>query len=162
MTRPVTTIIEELLSVMGYMEASVSVSSDETGIVYDIQTEDGRKLIGRDGANLAALNHIVKRIVEIDTGEYGRFGIDVNGYQKERNESLRRQARMIAERVRSLAADSSMEPMDGYERMIVHAAIASIPDVTTESIGRGTERHIVVKYTPGNKTSGNTDDVLGF
>jgi len=161
MERPVTTIIEELLSVMGYTEASVSMMSDETGVVYAIHINDGRQLIGRDGANLAALNHIVKRVVEQETGTYGRFGIDVNGYQEERNESLRRQARMIADRVRSLAADSELEPMDGYARMIIHAAIADMADVTTESVGRGHERHIVVKYSP-EKNIDKQVDTGGF
>ena len=160
MERPVTTIIEELLTAMGYADMSVSVVSDETGVVYAITMQDGRKLIGRDGANLAALNHIVKRIVEKETGEYGRFSIDVNGYQEERNESLRRRVRMIADRVRSLESDSELEPMDVYERMIVHAAVAGMANVMTESVGRGHERHVVVKYAPDKKDI--VDDTGGF
>jgi len=148
MERPTETIITEVLTTMGFSDFTIDVCTDDTGTTYKVHVPDGRFLIGHQGANLFALNHVIKRIVEHETGVYGRFSIDVNSYQEERNESLKQRARMLADRVRSLASDTELEPMDAYERMIVHAALAESKDITTESTGRGLERRVVIKYQP--------------
>ncbi|NTV44297.1 MAG: hypothetical protein HGA67_01200 [Candidatus Yonathbacteria bacterium] len=148
MAQDVIDIINGLLGAMGITDARVEELSDDMGTTYMIKVPEGRMLIGYQGANLTALNHIVKRIIERKTGEYGRFSLDVNEYQHERNESLRQRARMIADRVRSLASDTEFEPMDAYERMVIHAVLAESPEIRTESTGRGRDRRVVVKYEP--------------
>jgi spoIIIJ-associated protein len=77
--------------------------------------------------------------------------VDVNEYQKKHIEEIRSKARILAERARYFKSSVDMEPMSAYERMIIHSEFASSPDISTESIGKGKDRHVVLRYTE-NKT----------
>ncbi len=137
--------ITELLNHMGVSSPDVSIETDDFGTVYMIQTPDSSFLIGNNGETLLALNHVVKRIVGKKEDEED-FSVDVNGYQKERNDGLRAKARVYAERAKTFQSDVEMDPMSSYERMIVHAVLAKDPEIKTESAGVGRDRRIVVKY----------------
>ena len=117
-----------------------------------INTDEARFLIGNNGANLIALNHVVKRIVDKrkKEEEFTNFTIDVNSYQKQRNEELQNKAKMLAERAKSLHADVEMEPMTPYERMVVHTTLAGDLEVETASVGFGKDRKVVIKYKNTN------------
>ncbi len=136
-----------ILDAMGVPYSDVEIMTDDTGTVFMIRTDNARQLIGYRGATLSALNHIVKRIVEKDTPrDDERFSLDVNEYQKEANDQLRVRAKMLADRVRSLSSKTELEPMSSYERMIIHTTLESIPDIHTESIGKGRDRRVVIMY----------------
>lgn len=142
-----TDTIAGLLQAMGISSPTVSIGADDFGTVYSVETPDGRLLIGNNGETLLALNHVVKRMLERKEGEED-FSVDVNGFQRAKNEELRAKARMYAERAKSFQTDVEMEPMSSYERMVVHAVLAKEPDIKTESSGFGRERKVVVKYVP--------------
>jgi len=137
--------ITELLTHMGVSSPSVSMERDDLGTIYTVETPDSDLLIGNNGETLLALNHIVKRMTERNEGEED-FSVDVNGYQKTRNNDLRARARMYAERAKEFQSDVEMDPMSSYERMVVHAALAEDQKIKTESAGVGRERRVVVKY----------------
>jgi len=140
-------IITSMLDSLGVLYSDVEITTDDTGTVFMIRTEDARQLIGYRGATLSALNHIVKRIVEKEENDKDtRFSVDVNEYQKETNDQLRLRAKMLADRVRSLSSKTELEPMTAYERMIIHTTLESIPDIHTESVGKGHERRVVISY----------------
>ncbi len=113
---------------------------------FIIKTNEAPLLIGEGGQNLAALNHVVRRIAEkkfpaITT----RFLIDVNDYHKKHLEEIKDMARMHAQRVRYFKKEVEMRPMNAYERRIVHTVLQEYPDISTESTGMGPTRRVVIK-----------------
>lgn len=105
-----------------------------------------QKLIGRDGATLSSLNHLIKRMSE-KQGAETPFTVDVNNYYEEMLDTVRNKARISADRARSFKTSIAMEPMNSYERMVVHSILADLADIKTESAGYGRDRHVVVCYT---------------
>lgn len=139
-------VIEELLKALTVQFRAVERYEGSAHPTYHIATDDAPLLIGAGGENLKALNYLAKRIVERKLGgEATRFLLDVNGYQRRRIETIERQARLLAERARSFKTDVEMNPLNAYERMIVHNLFADDPDVTTESVGVGKGRRVVFR-----------------
>jgi spoIIIJ-associated protein len=108
--------------------------------------EDAKFLIGKNGQNLQALEHVVRSIFlkGVQTKESALF-VDVNDYKKSRADHVATLAREAVHRVRSTQRAEALTPMSPYERRIVHMELASISDITTESIGQEPSRRIVVK-----------------
>ena len=146
-------IIEALLAMMGL---TASVARQETGpasgdeeetaapITFNIEGNDLGLLIGRRGQTLACLQYIVRLIVGQQTGSWLPIVIDVEGYKQRRFEALQTLALRIAERVRTSKMPFTLEPMPAYERRITHLTLADHPDVTTQSIGEGESRKVVI------------------
>jgi len=145
------TILQEILERLTVTVDEISVIENEGGVVFMTQTDEADLLIGINGANLIALNHVIKRIAEKKgLAEDKNFTIDVNNYQKQRNESLVTTVKAIVGKVKELKVDVEMDPMTSYERMIVHSVLADDPDVSTESSGVGRDRRVVIKYKADN------------
>ncbi len=139
-------LAQELLAPLGVAIDSVTVSGTHRTVVAVISPES-EKLIGLKGETLRAINTIAKRLVEAKYGaEATTFIIDVNGYQEAQLESLRSNARMLAQRARLFKHDVELEPMSPYQRLVVHELFAEDPEIGTESAGEGKFRHIVLKY----------------
>lgn len=138
------TITEALLKTLN-IEATFEERSFAEQPVLAVATTDSQLLIGNQGDRLRALNTLVRMIAE-KKGITERFMIDVNNFQHDAVVKLQDTAKMLAERARSLKYDVELNPMRPFERMIVHAALASEPHIKTESIGEGRERRIVIKY----------------
>ncbi len=145
-------VIEKLLAVLG-VEASVSlptgpVVEEVKGAVsptcFDIAGEDLGILIGRRGQTVAALQYIVRLILSQQTKSQVPIVIDVDGYKRRRYEALRNLALRMAEQVKTRKVPFTLEPMPAYERRIIHLALANHPDVTTQSIGEGETRKVVI------------------
>jgi len=148
---------ETVKNVFGHIDSqdiTISVEVDtvtQTPRIHVI-TEDPRLFIGQNGANLSALTHIVKKIVEQGLGEEERrvgtrFILDVNDYQKKKTEALKTKIALLADRARSFKSNVELDPMSSYERMLVHSFLAEEDDVTTESEGEGRARRVVIKYS---------------
>lgn len=115
--------------------------------IYNVKTDDSKRLIGPHGDNLRSLNYLVRRLAErIEGLKDERFLVDVNGYQLHRIRDLEQKASLLAERVRTFKSSAEMSPMNAYERMIVHSMFAEDPEVVTESDGEGKMRHVVLRY----------------
>ena len=106
--------------------------------------EDAKFLIGKNGQNLQALEHVVRSLF-LKQGEVLNLFIDVNDYKKSRATYVSTLAKEAVERVRNTQRAEALSPMSPYERRIVHMELASVSDVTTESIGQEPQRRIVVK-----------------
>lgn len=141
--------IEELLSKMGFastVEIDDSSEENSDGIVCNILTkDDSNLLIGQYGVNLQAIQHIARLLVRKKIDEKIKFVIDVNSYRKQKNESIIELALEVAEQAISEKKAVLMKPMSNYERRIVHLELSKDERVTTESIGEGENRKIVVK-----------------
>lgn len=145
-------VLEKLLSLME-VDATVRVRQPETPgdgaavvkTVLDISGDDLGILIGRRGDTLASLQYLVNLIVGRKLKAKAGFGVDVAGYRRRREESLRSLALHMAERVRSTKQIMTLEPMPPNERRIVHLALAQDATVITESIGEGENRKVVIR-----------------
>jgi spoIIIJ-associated protein len=137
--------IKELLKIMDFDGKVVVDDSNKENILVNIQTEQAGFLIGQAGANLDALQHIVRILVSKKNGQPIQFVLDVNNYRKHRIEILRELAKSIAKQALSEKAAFTLQPMSAYERRIIHLALAEYPQINTESIGQEPERRVIVK-----------------
>ena len=145
-------VVEALLAQMGIV-ASVTPQTKplvEGGegapdvITLDVKGDDLGILIGRRGQTLASLQHIVRLIVAHQAKARVPVVIDVEGYKQRRYGALQALALRMAEQVKAKKRSFALEPMPAYERRIIHLTLADDPDVTTESIGEGEIRKVVI------------------
>lgn len=139
--------IEELLEKMGFAgKVTVVESTEDEGVTCDITTDvDSNFLIGQHGINLQALQHLARLIVRKHIPEKIRFTLDINKYRQQKNQTIIEQARQAANEAVSQGRSVFMEPMTTYERRIVHLELSQNSQVSTESIGEGESRKIVIK-----------------
>ena len=145
-------VLEALLTRMGVTASiepqagSIAEGEEEATapIAFDIKGEDLGILIGRHGQTLSCLQYIVRLIVGHQTETWLPIVIDVEGYKQRRYEVLRTLALRIAEQVKAKGVPFTLEPMPAYERRITHLTLADHPDVTTQSIGDGEARKVVI------------------
>ncbi len=122
--------------------------------VVSVESEkDLSMLIGRNGQNLNAFEHIVKIIASKKIGDQddlnkNNFVVDVNDYRKSRAVQVLGIAKNVAQRVISTQRAEALLPMSPYERRLVHTELASYKDIQTESIGEEPRRRVVIKPQP--------------
>jgi spoIIIJ-associated protein len=139
----VTEILGTLLGLMG-VQGKVEVLSAELPLDLNVNGDDLGILIGRRGQTLVALEYVTKLIVVQRLKAWVPLTIDVGGYKKHRRDSLQKLALYLAEQVKSRHRAMPMEPMPADERRIIHLALADHPDVTTQSMGEGENRKVVI------------------
>ncbi len=101
-------------------------------------------MIGRRGETLRSLQFLLNTIVNREVGRWPQLVIDVGNYRQRRQESLEGLARRVAEQVRATGRPVPLEPMQSYDRRIIHMALRSDDTVYTESTGEGESRRITV------------------
>ncbi|UCB44220.1 MAG: protein jag [Dehalococcoidales bacterium] len=145
-------ILERLLELME-IEATVQPQTFQTTngeeqatspFAFNVTGEDLGILIGRRGQTLATLQYMVRLIVSHQMKVWTPIVIDVEGYKQRRSEALQTLAVRMAEQVRTRGTPFTLEPMPAYERRIIHLALADHPNVTTQSIGEGDLRKVVI------------------
>jgi spoIIIJ-associated protein len=146
------TVLETLIAKLGVVASVVPqaklVAGEEeeaTSINLDIGGDDLGILIGRRGQTLACLQYLVRLIVGHQTKAWVPIVIDVEGYKQRRYEALQALAWRLAEQVKASKMPFTLEPMLAYERRIIHLALADHADVTTESVGEGEARRVVIR-----------------
>lgn len=127
------------------VSAQVAVSQDNGSISASIEGEDAGILIGKEGRTLDALQLITNIIVNKGRTDRVKIIVDVEGYKDKRKESLERLANSLAEKVVEQKEALSLEPMNPYERRIIHMTLRESTEVITESQGEGQDRHVVIK-----------------
>lgn len=144
------TIKQVILDLLTAMEVVGTVDIDEgpKGLIFNIQSNDSRSLIGRQGLNLHAFQTIVTQLTikKLGYGQVPRFSIDVDDYKRKREWFLRQSAEDSAKKVISTRQSVSLELMPRYERRYVHSFLQeNFPDLITESIGFEPNRRIVIR-----------------
>ena len=143
--------LEELLRRMK-LTAQVELSTDAgeapesevQPVLLEVKGDDLGILIGRRGETLAALQYILRLIVAHHEKARVPLSIDVEGYKQRRYHSLRELALRLAERAVSTGQSMTLEPMPADERRIIHLALSVNPDVTTQSVGEGEVRKVMI------------------
>ena len=103
-------------------------------------------LIGRRGDTLDALQHLANYSVNRNVEGHIRISVDAEDYREKREESLRRYARKKAQQVLKNRRRTTLEPMNAYERHVIHAALQEMDNVTTHSTGTEPNRRVVIEY----------------
>lgn len=155
-------LIENTLGLLTVQFETIEVIEDDIHPIFMIKTDDSGVLIGNNGENLRALNHIIKKIVhsnsKTDDNMHIQFIVDVNGYNRRRMKEIKDQTAILAERARLFKSSVEMSPMNAYERMIVHSLLSDDNEIQTQSEGEGRFRRVVLKYVV--KESATIDEEL--
>lgn len=140
--------IRRFLDKLSIEHDSIDVKEHPLHPIFSIRTtKDSPLLIGNRGESLQALNHLIKRTLEKNPDVEGvKFLVDVNGYQVRKLEELEKRAQVLAQRARAFKHEVEMEPMNAYERMVIHAYFANDPSIETLSVGDGKFRRVTLNY----------------
>lgn len=140
--------LEDILKSM-HIKASVEVDIDENSINYnlvDISEEDTGIIIGRKGETLDSLQYILNLLTNKQSKEFCRVTIDVANYRNRRKEAIENKARKLAFKVIKNKKSIALDPMNSYERRIVHYALQRYKEVETVSQGSFPNRKVIIKY----------------
>ena len=125
--------LEQLLRHLGF-EATVEEHPFDDGLFLDVKTEDSGRLIGRQGQTLAELQYITNRLLFQQDQNAPKVMVDVSGYRSQAREALVKKAKDAAEKVRRWGDVVELEPMNAYDRRVVHTALRDDPAVETHSV----------------------------
>lgn len=128
------------------IEATVNISYNELerNMDIDLAGEDMGILIGKRGATLDSLQYLASLVANKESDEYIRVKVDTENYRERRKETLENLARNMAFKVKRTKRSVSLEPMNPYERRVIHSALQNDRYVTTHSEGEEPYRHVVV------------------
>lgn len=135
--------LDGLFPILGTQAETQLVSEDEK-IVIELKTDSVRGIIGRRGEIIDAVQVLAGAVANIGRKEYKRVVVDCENYREEREETLKRVAAKLAAKAVRLGKRVRLEPMNPYERRIIHSALVDNPDVTTKSEGKEPARFVVI------------------
>jgi spoIIIJ-associated protein len=131
-TQPKETL-EQLLHHLGF-EAAVEEHHLEDGLLLEVKAEDSGRLIGRQGQTLADLQYLLNRLLFQQDAGSPKVTVDVGGYRTQAREALVKKAKAAAEKVRRWGDVVELEPMNAFDRRVVHNALKDDPSVETHSV----------------------------
>ena len=123
----------------------VKASFDADTLRVDVKSDEPRVLIGEGGRILACIQRLLRSIFQRRFGFDFYFNIDINDYKKKKSLYLQELAEGTADEVALSKQEKELEPMSSYERRVIHLQLAGRTDITTESVGIGPDRRVVVK-----------------
>ena len=140
------TFISGLLKHMNSAAVPHAWKADENTYKVDLVGDDLGYLIGRRGDTLDAIQHLTNYAVNRDVEGHIRVNVDAECYREKREDSLRRYARKKAQQVLKARRRTTLEPMNAYERHVIHAALQDMENITTHSTGTEPNRRVVIEY----------------
>ena len=140
------TFIKGLLTHMGSTAVPHAVKVDNDTYNVDLVGEDLGFLIGRRGDTLDAIQHLANYSINRGISGHIRINVDAEEYRQKREESLRRYAVKKAQQVLKAHRRTTLEPMNAYERHLIHAALQDMDKITTYSVGTEPNRRVVIEY----------------
>jgi spoIIIJ-associated protein len=137
-------ILEDLLQKLGF-DATVEEHQLEEGLFLDVKTDDSGRLIGRQGQTLFDMQYIVNRMLFQQDQNSPKVTVDVGGYRSQAREALVKKAQEAAEKVRRWGDVVELEPLNAFDRRIIHNALKGDPGVETHSVEvEGTEKKAIL------------------
>ena len=127
------------------IESEINITEDN---IYNINlvTSNNSILIGKEGKTLDAIQCLLRQISQNDLQNKIKINVDISNYKYEQTKKLEKNIKNIAKEVLKTKVDTSLDPMNSYNRRIVHTIVSEFSDLETESIGEGKERHVVIRY----------------
>ena len=157
-----TEYLKSILVGMGFTDVSVTAREAAEDVYFEITCgEDYGNIIGRRGETLDALQYLTRLFVNRANDNNKRVALNVGDYRARREETLRALAKRQAQRVLKYGRSSSLEPMNPYERRIIHTAIQEIEGVTSHSVGEGDRRRVVITPEGGERRGNGRGDRRG-
>ena len=142
-----------IFKLMGVEEFAFTAFKKGEATILRVSGQHMGVLIGRRGETMESLSYLASLVVNRMEGPYVKLGIDVGGYRGKREDDLAALARRLAEKVVRTGCCHEMEPMNPYERHIIHTALAEVEGVRSESKGEGPARHVVIYSTDPNASN---------
>ena len=151
----VTEYVKSVLTAMGAAEAVITPRFTANGVRFTLSGPDLGVVIGRRGETLDALQYLSGLVANRMEGDYLRITIDSGNYREKRERTLEALARKLALQAVRTGKSQTLEPMNPYERRIIHAAVSQVRGATSSSIGEEPNRRVVIKSTlPGPRSEG--------
>src|SRR5258707_14980209 len=136
--------LEKILNLLGFT-VTVEEHKMDDGILLDVKTEDSGRLIGRQGQTLSDLQYITNRLLFQHDPSAPKLMLDVAGYRAQARDALVKKAMEAAEKVRRWGDVVELEPMNAFDRRIVHQALKDDPTIETHSVEvEGTEKKAIL------------------
>ena len=139
--------LREVIALMGVENVTFSAVQKGEATIIRLDGEKLGALIGRRGETMESLSYLASLVANRLEGDYIKLGLDVAGYRDKRENDLTVLAQRIGNKVRKTGRSFAMEPMNPYERRIIHSAIGKMEGVRSESKGDGPARHVVLYST---------------
>ena len=136
--------IQKLVKNMG-TNAIVETKTREESPIFNVVAPEAALLIGKNGRTIEALQNITRQMVNTELNTNYKFIIDVNDYKAKRRSRIEKTAKYTAKEVARTKVEAALEPMNSYERRIVHNILNNSKDVTTESKGVEPNRYVTIK-----------------
>lgn len=140
--------MSHISDLMGSPDPGIAIAEDVDAMKIKIEGEHVGGLIGHRGETLEALQLLTGLVVNHHNGttesEYIRVKLDIGGYRKKREESLTSLAHRLAEKAKTSGRTVKLEPMNSYERRIIHTVLSEVGGITTFSQGKEPERRVII------------------
>ena len=148
--------LQEVIALMGVENVAFSAVQKGEATIIRLDGEHLGALIGRRGETMESLSYLASLVANRLEGDYIKLGLDVAGYRDKRESDLTALAQRIGNKVRKTGRSFAMEPMNPYERRIIHSAISKMEGVRSESKGEGRDRRVVIYSTAPDAQTENT------
>ena len=139
------TFLNELAENM-QIEVSVKTFENESCLYVEIEGKDAGTIIGKRGQTLDAVQYLTSLVVNKDSEKYTRVIVDAENYREKRERTLEQLANRLADKVKRTGKSVRLEPMNPYERKVIHATLQKYPGVTTRSEGEEPYRRVIIEH----------------
>ena len=136
--------VNKIVTDMGF-DVKIETKVRDGILNLTLHSDNNNLLIGRDGKNMNALSTVVKQIIQNELGIYYKFNLDVGEYKLKQQKNLERMAKRVAREVAKSKVEVKLDPMNSYERRIIHNILNDDRYVYTESVGEEPNRCVVIK-----------------
>lgn len=143
--------LENVLKHMGLLTVDIKVEENESGAELSLSGDDIGFIIGHRGETLDALQYLAGLVANHIDDAYYRITLDIGNYRQKRKETLEILGKKIASKVVRTGRNSSLEPMNPYERRIIHTAVQTVEGAKSWSVGENLNRHVVIGPEGGEK-----------
>ena len=126
-------LLDTMLGFLGFVVQIEEMQNEAGGLVLQIYTEESERIVGHDGETLEAIQFLLNRLIQSKDKDALKVMVDCEHYRSMREDKIVQRVRELAERVRITGRSLQLEPMNSYERRIVHNAFKDDPDVATWS-----------------------------
>ena len=136
--------LEKILNLLGFT-VTIDEHHMDDGVLLDVKTDDSGRLIGRQGQTLSDLQYITNRMLFQQDASSPKIMVDVGGYRAQAREALVKKAKEAAEKVRRWGDVVELEPLNAFDRRIIHQALKDDPNIETHSVEvEGTDKKAIL------------------
>ena len=128
------------------IKSTVTVYEDEKIFTVKIKSNDNRILIGKDGKNLSAIQFMVRQVVRNMTNFNIKINLDISNYREKKERFFESDIKKIINEVLASKTDTKLDPMNSYQRRLVHNVANNYYNIETESVGEEPNRYVTIKY----------------